>query len=158
MHFRVGPEFRIRLDFDRITRRFVLLVHGTVRVYESGEAEREIVLYRVRAGELCVPALTNLTACSAYIAGATAEEGIEIVIIPIRPFNHVLAHSEAFRTFVLSIMARRLGELNGSGRTDRFPTSRLTSCLFVRPAKIAGTCRRHAIRAADIHVDAALEQ
>lgn len=94
-------------------RGFVLLVHGTVRVHETGEGGREIVLYRVRAGELCVLTLTNLTACSAYTAGATAEEAVEIVIIPIHPFNHALAHSEAFRTFVLSTMSRRLGELMG---------------------------------------------
>lgn len=94
-------------------RGFVLLVRGTVRVYETGEGGREIALYRVHAGELCVLTLTNLTACSPYTAGATAEEAVEVVIIPIQPFNHALAHSEAFRTFVLSTMSRRLGELMG---------------------------------------------
>jgi len=94
-----------------LCRGFVLLARGSVRVYEADANGREIVLYRVRAGELCVLTLSNLTACTPYSAGAIAEEAVEVVIIPTAQFNYALAQSEAFRTYVLSTLSQRLGEL-----------------------------------------------
>lgn len=94
-----------------LCRGFVLLARGSVRVYESGDNGREIVLYRVRAGELCVLTLSNLTACTPYSAGAIAEEAVEVVMVPAAQFNSALAQSEAFRSFVLSTLSQRLGEL-----------------------------------------------
>ena len=41
-----------------LCRGFVLLARGSVRVYEADANGREIVLYRVRAGELCVLTLS----------------------------------------------------------------------------------------------------
>jgi len=90
---------------------FILLSRGVLRVYEAGESGREIVLYRVRAGEMCVLTLTNLMASTAYSAGAKAEEDIEVVMIPMTHFQAALSNSEAFRTFVISTLSRRMGEV-----------------------------------------------
>lgn len=92
-------------------RSFLLLARGSVRVYESGEGGREIVLYRVRAGELCVLTLNDLTAARPYSAGATAEEDVEVIIIPADKFRDALARSESFRNFVLASLTQRLCEM-----------------------------------------------
>lgn len=90
---------------------FILLAQGTLRVNEVGESGREIVLYRVRAGELCVLTLSNLLAATAYTAGAMAEEDVEVVMIPMPQFQEALAKSDDFRTFVISTLSRRMGEV-----------------------------------------------
>jgi len=90
---------------------FILLAQGTLRVYEVGENGREIVLYRVRSGELCVLTLSNLLAATAYSAGAMAEEDVEVVMIPMLQFQDALARSDAFRSFVISTLSRRMGEV-----------------------------------------------
>jgi CRP/FNR family transcriptional regulator len=90
---------------------FILLAQGTLRVYEVGASGREIVLYRVRTGELCVLTLSNLLAATAYSAGAMAEEDVEVVMIPMPQFQEALAKSDAFRSFVISTLSRRMGEV-----------------------------------------------
>jgi len=90
---------------------FILLSRGVLRVYESGDNGREIVLFRVRAGEMCVLTLTNLMAATAYSAGAKAEEDVEVVMIPMDLFQAALSRSDAFRTFVISTLSRRVGEV-----------------------------------------------
>lgn len=92
-------------------KAFVLLARGSVRIYQTGEDGREIVLYRARAGELCVLTLSDLAAARRYSANATAEEDVEIVHIPAEKFRDAMARSEAFRGYVLSSLAQRLGEL-----------------------------------------------
>jgi CRP/FNR family transcriptional regulator len=90
---------------------FMLLVRGVVRVFESGESGREIALYRLNAGELCVLSLTSLMAPEAYSAGAVAESEIEVALIPVPQFQEALAHSDHFRAFVLTTLSRRLGQM-----------------------------------------------
>lgn len=92
---------------------FILLVRGTVRVYNAGEGGREIVLFRARAGELCVLTISDLTAARAYSANAVAEKAVELVTIPAAKFHDALAQSEAFRSYVLSSLAQRVCELMG---------------------------------------------
>ena len=92
---------------------FILMSRGTARVFQSGEGGREIALFRVRAGDLCVLTLSDLIASRPYSANAIAEEDVEIVVIPAEQFRSALARSEAFRTFVLSSIAGRLCEIMG---------------------------------------------
>ncbi len=92
---------------------FILLTRGTARVFQAGEGGREILLFRVRAGELCVLTLSDLTAARVYSANAVAEESVDLVIIPADKFRDALAGSEAFRTYVLSSLAQRLCDMMG---------------------------------------------
>ena len=107
-HFPVGTEI---VHSGDPCQSFILLARGVLRVYEAGEGGREIVLYRVRAGELCVLTLNNLLAATTYSAGAKAEEDVEVVMMPVTNFQDALARSEAFRTFVISTLSRRMGEV-----------------------------------------------
>lgn len=92
---------------------FLLLTRGVARVFESSDSGREIVLFRVRAGELCVLTLGDLLAARPYSASATAEEDVEVVVIPAAKFRHAMTQSEGFRNFVLSSLTQRLCGLMG---------------------------------------------
>ncbi|VAW98638.1 hypothetical protein MNBD_GAMMA23-212, partial [hydrothermal vent metagenome] len=39
---------------------FMLIIEGTIRIYQAAEDGREITLYRIGAGELCVLSLKSL--------------------------------------------------------------------------------------------------
>lgn len=90
---------------------FVLLSRGVLRVYESDKNGRELVLYRVRAGDLCVLTLSSIMASGSYTAGAKAEEDIELVMIPMAFFQKALSNSDAFRSFIITTLSRRMGEV-----------------------------------------------
>ena len=90
---------------------FILLIRGSLRVSKLAENGREMILYRVRAGELCVLTLTSLLTGKTYSAGAATEEDTEVAMIPASKFLDAMHRSDPFRTFVISHLSRRMGEV-----------------------------------------------
>lgn len=90
---------------------FVLLAEGTIRVFESGEGGRELVLYRVQPGEMCVMTASHLLQQRPYPAVAVAEGDARLVVIPGRHFQDALDRSNSFRSYVMGTLARRLGDV-----------------------------------------------
>lgn len=90
---------------------FMLLAQGSVRVYERAENGREIVLYRTRAGEMCVLPLATLVSGVQYDAEAVAEEEVQIVSISVPEFRYAFANSEDFSRAILAALAQRVGDL-----------------------------------------------
>jgi CRP/FNR family transcriptional regulator len=90
---------------------YVLVLKGRVRVQKVSESGREIVLYRVGAGQGCVLTTSCLLAGEDYPAEAVAETEVRAVVIPAREFDRGLAESSGFRHFVFSNYGRRLAEL-----------------------------------------------
>lgn len=75
---------------------------GRSRVYKISESGREVLLYRVAAGETCVLTTTCLLGRSRYPASTVVEEPIRDVIIPAATFHELMVESEVFRRFVMS--------------------------------------------------------
>ena len=73
----------------------LLLLDGTVRVQQLSETGREIVLYRVRAGESCVLTTACLLALEDYSALGIAETDVEAAAIPMRVFDELVSQSAA---------------------------------------------------------------
>jgi CRP/FNR family transcriptional regulator len=89
----------------------LLLLEGTVRVQEVSETGREIVLYRVHAGESCVLTTACLLAYEDYSAEGLAETAVQAVAIPRAVFDSLVATSSSFRQFVFSAYSRRITDL-----------------------------------------------
>ncbi|SFR08521.1 Crp/Fnr family transcriptional regulator [Poseidonocella sedimentorum] len=89
----------------------LLLLSGTVRVQQLSEQGREIVLYRVHAGESCVLTTACLMAYEDYSAEGIAETEVEAAAIPKSVFDDMIARSGTFREFVFSAYSRRITEL-----------------------------------------------
>lgn len=94
----------------------LLLTRGTIKVQKVSEQGREIVLYRVSAGESCI--LTS--ACMLAYQGQSAEDqsaegvaetDIEAVAIPRGVFEDLISRSGGFRQFVFAAYAKRLTDL-----------------------------------------------
>jgi len=85
--------------------KFVVVLQGVVKVYETCESGREISLYRVHSGQLCVLTLTRLLLHSNRCAQAVAEQDVRLLVIPQEYFDRLLAESVDFRRYMMTSMA-----------------------------------------------------
>jgi CRP/FNR family transcriptional regulator len=89
----------------------LLLLSGTVRVQQTSDTGREIVLYRIHAGESCVLTTASLLAQETYSAEGVAETNVSAVAIPRAVFDDLVANSKSFRDFIFTAYSRRITDL-----------------------------------------------
>ena len=99
LHFREGTRV---FGPDKVPDSLLFLVDGTIRVSQTSESGREIVLYRVEAGESCVLTTACMLAEEAYNAEGIAETGVTAVVLPRAAFDRLVAEEAAFRSFVFA--------------------------------------------------------
>jgi len=102
------PQGIVIFGPGKAPENLLLLLSGTVRVHQTSESGREIVLYRVSAGETCVLTTACLLAYEEYLAEGVAETDVEAVAIPRRAFDQLIADSPVFCRFVFTTYARRI--------------------------------------------------
>ena len=90
---------------------YVMRLAGRSRVFKMSTSGREILLYRVNAGETCVITTTCLLGNSDYPASTIVEEAITDVIIPAAAFNQLMIDSKVFRTFVMTNYGALISDL-----------------------------------------------
>lgn len=90
---------------------FLLLLDGMLRVQQVSESGREIVLYRVTAGESCALTTACLMSYEDYLAEAIAETDIRAVAVPRAAFDDLIARSPEFRRFVFTAFSMRVTDL-----------------------------------------------
>jgi CRP/FNR family transcriptional regulator len=71
---------------DDECRGFIALRSGALRVGLTSPAGRELVLYRVKPGEICLQTFSCLAENRSYAAEGVAETGIDAVLLPPRGF------------------------------------------------------------------------
>ncbi|SMY07544.1 Crp/Fnr family transcriptional regulator [Flavimaricola marinus] len=86
----------------------LFLLDGTVRVQQVSDTGREIVLYRIHAGESCVLTTACLLAFEDYSAEGIAETPIKAAAVPRAVFDDLVAQSQSFRNFVFAAFAKRI--------------------------------------------------
>ncbi|MAY87858.1 MAG: Crp/Fnr family transcriptional regulator [Pseudooceanicola sp.] len=96
---------------DRVPDSLLFLVSGTIRVSQTSDSGRDIVLYRVEAGESCVLTTACMLAEEAYNAEGLAETEVRAVALPRAGFDRLAAEEPAFRSFVFAAYSRRLIDL-----------------------------------------------
>lgn len=87
---------------------YLFILHGSVRVHMLAESGRELVLYRIGAGETCILTTACLLAGDGYPASAVVESDVEAAVLAEPLFAELLERSAAFRRFVFQAYARRL--------------------------------------------------
>lgn len=90
---------------------YVMRLAGQSRVYKMSTGGREILLYRVGAGETCVITTTCLLGSSDYPASTIVEEPIHDVLIPAAAFNLLMTDSAVFRKFVMTNYGALISDL-----------------------------------------------
>lgn len=96
---------------ENVPDSLIFLYDGTIRVSQTSSNGRDIVLYRIDAGESCVLTTACMLAEEAYNAEGTADTDIKVVVLPKMSFDRLVAEEPAFRSFVFAAYSRRLIDL-----------------------------------------------
>ncbi|MGP1394549.1 MAG: Crp/Fnr family transcriptional regulator [Inquilinaceae bacterium] len=89
---------------------FVIVRRGTIRVSLTSANGREIVLYRVRPGEVCLQTFSCLIEGGAYSAEGVAETDLDAEIVTPDAFRAQIATDDAFRESVFKAVAHRFAD------------------------------------------------
>ena len=119
---------------------FPLVLDGAVQVARGSPGGRQLELYRVAPGELCVVSTAGLTGARALSAHGVAVEPTELVLLSRAGFERACAH-EAFRRFVFGVFAERLADLMALAEAVAFQRldQRLAQALLGRGNPIRST-------------------
>lgn len=127
------PALSPVLGRDIRSERFVLLLAGTVRVYQIADDGREITLYRVGPGDICVMSLAGLLGCQPFHACIQAETDIEALLLDASDFRAAMAGCAAFRDWVVGNLTTRFCGLLGTFHDTVFdPLAIRLACLLGR--------------------------
>lgn len=89
---------------------FVKLDKGTIRVVLTSASGREVVLYRVNPGGLCLQTFSCLVEGKEYSATGIAETDLEGEIISHAAFRRLMEADHVFLSSVLGAVARRFAD------------------------------------------------
>jgi len=105
------PQGTVIFGPGKSPENLLLLLEGRVRVQQVSEGGREIVLYRVEAGQSCVLTTACLLAHEDYSAQGIAETDVRAVAIPRAVFDDLVSQSVAFRSFIFTAYSKRITDL-----------------------------------------------
>lgn len=106
-----APAGRVLFRPDDPCGGFIALRRGSIRVGLSSISGRELVLYRVRPGQICLQTFACLIEGLHYGAEGVAELDIDAVLLPPPVFDDLMAGNALFRGAVLGSVASRFGDL-----------------------------------------------
>ena len=92
-------------------KNYLIVLHGTVKVFTRAENGREILLYRLNSGDSCVLTTSCLFGNKNYPAEGQTETETTALAIPVNQFNKVLQQSSTFREMVFSAFSSHLSDL-----------------------------------------------
>lgn len=91
---------------------FPLVLQGEVRVSRSSASGRELELYRVQPGEMCLVSTASLFAGQALSARGMTTQPSQVALLASADFRAGMA-DERFRDFVMGLFAVRMADLTG---------------------------------------------
>lgn len=91
---------------------FPLVLEGEVRVFRSSGEGRQLELYRIVPGEVCLVSSASLFRHQPMAATAVATRPTRLVLVPPAEFERWLERP-AFRNFVMGMFAERMADLAG---------------------------------------------
>ena len=106
----VAPKGKVIFQPGQSCPGFVILNEGTIKVTLTGPSGREVVLYRVRPGEVCLQTLSCLINDEPYDAEGVAETDLAGELVPASEFRGRFSQDEAFRDTIMSSIAIRFAE------------------------------------------------
>lgn len=119
---------------------FPLLLAGEVRVCRAATNGRELELYRVQPGEMCLVSSAGLFAGQALTARGLSTVPTTLTLLPAPVFRQALADGR-FRDFVLGLFASRMADLTSLIEAITFQRldSRLASTLLGHGQQVRAT-------------------
>jgi CRP/FNR family transcriptional regulator len=119
---------------------FMLLLDGTVRIYQDSGDGREMTLYRINPGDVCLMSLNSLLHNKPFRANAKSERSVSMLMIDANDFHLAMGVSTAFRTIMLTSLVDTVCTLVHSFYDTAFePLDMRLACLLGRLFERAGS-------------------
>ncbi len=110
---------------------FLFLLDGTVRVYQMAEDGRELTLYRINPGDVCLMSLSSLLNDKPFKANARTDTPIKALVLGVRDFHLAMKVSDNFRNQVLRSLVNSVCEIMHSFYDTAFePLELRLACLL----------------------------
>jgi len=87
------------------------VLEGTLRLYKTSPAGREITLYRIEKGESCILSATCILNGGSFPAIAEAEGPTEILLVPAKLIAENVDDNPDWRRFMFGLYAKRLEDV-----------------------------------------------
>lgn len=105
------PADMLVLEPDTPSAQFMLIIEGSVRVYQQNPDTREITLYRTHCGDLCVLSINGMMHCKEFGAFAKTESEVIAISLSRDLFMRAMALSPAFCEYVLVNLTKRMTDV-----------------------------------------------
>jgi len=107
----VLPADMLVLEPDSPSAQFMLIIEGSIRVYQQNPDTREITLYRTHCGDLCVLSINGMMHCKEFGAFAKTESKVIALALSRDLFMKAMALSPAFCEYVLINLTKRMTDV-----------------------------------------------
>ncbi len=87
------------------------IISGIARVFKIGESGREITLYRIQPGQICILSSTCSISDKHFPAIAEVEEDVVTMVLPGRAFRDLVSRFFAMQKLINDTIADRLMEM-----------------------------------------------
>jgi CRP/FNR family transcriptional regulator len=101
-----GPE-----KGRRKTHRFVLMLSGSKRVFKASESGREITLYEMGAGDMCVLNASSLLSGTKLPASAESLSDVEMLLLSKPEFIRLMSEYVQMQSFVFRRVSQSLATI-----------------------------------------------
>ncbi|HHJ11791.1 MAG TPA: Crp/Fnr family transcriptional regulator [Chromatiales bacterium] len=119
---------------------FMLLLEGTVRVFQVSDDGREQTLYRINPGDICLMSLSSLINDKPFKANAITDSPVRAMVLSTHAFHEAMRISEAFRNLVMRSLVNTVCEMmHGFYDTAFEPLDMRLACLLGRMFERAGS-------------------
>jgi len=119
---------------------FMLLLDGTVRIYQDDESGREMTVYRITPGDVCLMSLNSLIHNRPFRANAKSETDISVLLLNPEDFHKAMQVSDAFRTLIMSSLVDTVCTMVQTFYDTAFePLDMRLACLLGRLFERAGS-------------------
>jgi CRP/FNR family transcriptional regulator len=105
------PEGKVILDENAHIKAIPIVISGTVRVIRRDEEGREILLYNIRAGEICIMSFLGGMHDDTSKVTAIAEEDTEVIFLPIEKVTSLIKDSPEWLDYIFRLYHKRFEEL-----------------------------------------------
>lgn len=105
------PAGTLMFDAGSPCQALPLILEGHIKVSKRGENGREIRLYSVNPGELCIVTVGCLLGGSPYAATGVAESPLQALTMPRALFLQLVHEHPAFRIWVFRLFTERISGL-----------------------------------------------
>lgn len=128
-----GPAEVMLAAIGSSCANFMVLLDGTIRIYQDTEDGKELTLYRIFPGDVCLMSLNSLIHDRPFRANARSETGFRMILFSAEQFQLAMKVSDAFRTLILSSLVETVCNMMQTFYDTAFePLDMRLACLLGR--------------------------